>query len=424
MKKYLVIVILLLLTTAASPQKVLDKIIAVVDNEIILQSELDFQVNQFAYTRKVDPSTPGLKNQVLNSMIEEKLAYAQANIDSIIITDEEVSARIDYQIDYLKQQYGSTEKIEQMYGMSIEKIRRELNDDVRKSLMIQRLQEKNFGMVEVSRREVEAFFEDYKDSIGVIPEKVTISHIFRNPHQSDKLKAKYRAKAEAILDSVKAGVDFAELALRHSEDPGSASQGGDLGFVKRGVFYPEFESAAFALEQGQLSEVIESPVGYHIIQLVEKRGESIHTRHILVKIKNDEQADFAVIDFLNDVRDSIQRKANDFKYYARKYSEDKETAVFGGELGTFYLNQLDKNLLDIVSKLKQGEISYPRRIEFGPDNYGYHIVYLQERVAQHTASLDRDYAEIKRLAEEYKKQRLYSSWIESLKDKIYWEVRI
>jgi peptidyl-prolyl cis-trans isomerase SurA len=154
MKKYLVIVILLLLTTAASPQKVLDKIIAVVDNEIILQSELDFQVNQFAYTRKVDPSTPGLKNQVLNSMIEEKLAYAQANIDSIIITDEEVSARIDYQIDYLKQQYGSTEKIEQMYGMSIEKIRRELNDDVRKSLMIQRLQEKNFGMVEVSRREV------------------------------------------------------------------------------------------------------------------------------------------------------------------------------------------------------------------------------------------------------------------------------
>jgi peptidyl-prolyl cis-trans isomerase SurA len=424
MYKSLIFFLFILAAAAVYPQKVLDKIVAVIDNEIILQSELEFQVNQFAYMRKVDPNTPGLTSQVLNSMIEEKLAYAQANIDSIIISDEEVNSRIDYQIEYLQQQYGSREKIEQLYGMTIEKIRRELNDDVRKSLMIQRLQEKNFGYVDVSRREVEEFFTQYRDSIGVIPEKVTISHIYRNPRQSEGLKLKFRQKAESILDSIKAGRDFAELAMRHSEDPGSAAQGGDLGFVKRGVFYPEFESVAFALDPGQLSEIVESPVGYHIIQLIEKRGESINTRHILVKIKNDEQADYAVIDFLNDIRDSIQRKENNFRHYARMYSEDKETSVFGGELGTFYLNQLDKSLLDIVSKLKQGEISYPRRIEFGQDNYGYHIVYLQERVPQHTADLDKDYVEIKKLAEEYKKQRLYSRWIETLKDKIYWEVRI
>jgi peptidyl-prolyl cis-trans isomerase SurA len=424
MKKSFLFLFLILVTSAVYPQKVLDKIVAVVDNEIIMQSELEFQVNQFAYMRKVDPATPGLKDQVLNSMIEEKLAYAQANIDSLIISDEEVNQRIDYQIEYLKQQYGSREQIEKMYGMSIEKIKRELQDDVRKSLMIQRLQEKNFGFVDVSRREVEAFFRDYRDSIGVIPEKVTISHIYRNPRQNEALREKYRLKAQSILDSIKAGADFAELARTHSEDPGSAEQGGDLGFVKRGVFYPEFESAAFSMDQGQISEIVESPVGFHIIQLVEKRGESIHTKHILVKIKNDDQADFAVIDFLNDIRDSVLRKVNDFKYFARKYSEDKETSVFGGELGTFYLNQLDKNLLDIVTKLKQGEISYPRRIEFGADNYGYHIVYLQERVPQHTADLEKDYTEIKRLAEEYKKQRLYSRWIDSLKDKIYWEVRI
>jgi peptidyl-prolyl cis-trans isomerase SurA len=424
MKQSLIFFLLLLFTALLYPQKTIDKIVAVVDKEIILKSELDFQVNQFAFSRKIDPATPGLREQVLNSMVEEKLAYAQADIDSIIITDEEVNSRIDYQLEYLQQQYGSREKIEQLYGMSIEKIRRELNDDVRKSLMVQRLQEKNFGYVDVSRREVEEFFREYRDSIGVIPEKVTISHIYRNPRQSEQLKAKFREKAEAILDSIKAGVDFAELAKRHSEDPGSAEQGGDLGFVKRGVFYPEFESAAFAMDAGELSGVVESPVGYHIIQQLEKRGESVHTRHILIKIKNDEKADYAVIDFLNDIRDSIVRKENDFKYYAKKYSEDKETAVFGGDLGTFYMNQLDKNLLDIVTKLKQGEISYPRRIEFGPDNYGYHIVYLQERVAQHPADLEKDYTEIKRLAEEYKKQRLYSTWIQTLKDKIYWEVRI
>jgi len=414
----------LLLIASAYPQKVLDKIVAVVDNEIILQSELDFQINQFAYTRKLDPATPGLKAQVLNSMIEEKLAYAQANYDSITVSDEEVSSRIDYQIDYLRQQYGSREKIEQMYGMSIEKIRRELDDDVRKSLMIQKLQEKNFGMLDVSRREVEEFYQEYKDSLGVIPEKVTISHIYRNPRKSESIKIKYRQKALALLDSIKAGADFAELAKRHSEDPGSAVQGGDLSFVKRGTFYPEFESAAYALKEGEVSGVVESPVGYHIIQLLEKRGESIHTRHILIKIKNDEQADYAIIDFLNEVRDSVLRKVNTFKYFAKKYSEDNETAPFGGDLGTFYLNQLDKNLLDIVTKLKQGDISYPKRIEYGPDNYGYHIVYLLERVPQHTADLTADYTEIKRLAEEYKKQKLYASWIEKLKDKIYWEVRI
>ncbi len=422
MKKIFLIIILV--TPVLLSQQVLDKIVAVVDNEIILKSELDFQVNQLAYNRKIDPSTPGLKDQVLNSMIEEKLAYAQANYDSIVVTDEEVNSRIDYQLDYLQRQYGSREKIEQMYGMSIEKIRRELSDDVRKSLMIQKLQEKNFGMVDVSRKEVDDFYYKFRDSIGIIPEKVSISHLYRNPRKTESIKAKYRKIAEDLLDSLKAGADFAELAKKYSEDPGSAVQGGDLGFVKKGVFYPEFESAAFALNDNQISDVIESPVGFHIVQLLEKRGESVHTRHILIKIKSDEQADYDAIDFLNEMRDSVVRNVNTFKYYAKKFSEDTETAPFGGDLGVFYLNQLDKNMLDIVSKLKQGEISYPKRIEYGTDDYGYHIVYLQERVQQHPADLEKDYNEIKRLAEDYKKQKMYSEWISKLKDKIYWEIKL
>ena len=226
------------------------------------------------------------------------------------------------------------------------------------------------------------------------------------------------------MDSLNEGADFSELAKKYSEDPGSASQGGDLGFVKRGVFYPEFESVAFSLEVGQTSGVVESPVGFHIIQLIEKRGESIHTRHILIKIKADDQADLKTIDFLSEIRDSIVKGYGTFDDYAKKYSEDKETAVFGGELGTFYLSQLDKTLLDVVSKLKEGEISFPRRIEYGPDNYGYHIVYLEERVPQHSADLEKDYTEIKKLADEYKKQDKYKEWIKELKGKIYWEVRL
>ena len=422
MKKIILLAILLSISSYA--QEVLDKIVAVVDNEFILKSELEFQTNMVAAQRKIDPNSPGLQKQVLNAIIEEKLIYAQANFDSIIVTDEEVASRIDYQINVFQQQYGSIEKIEQMYGMSIEKIKRELRDEIQKSLMIQKLQEKNFASIEASRREVESFYNTYKDSIGVIPEKVKISHIFNNPKASSINKEKYRQFAKAILDSIKNGSDFAELAKKYSEDPGSAVQGGDLGFVKRGVFYPEFEAVAYSLEPNQISDIVESPVGYHIIQLLERRGESIKTRHILIKIKLDEQADLNTISFLTDVRDSIIKKVAPFSYYAKKYSEDKDTAPFGGDLGTFFIGQIDKQLLDAVAKLKDGEIGFPRRIEYSEGNYGYHIVWLEKRTLPHLANLDLDYPEIKKLAEDNKKQKKYSEWIEKLKEKIYWDVRI
>ena len=277
---------------------------------------------------------------------------------------------------------------------------------------------------QATRREVEEFFETYKDSIGNIPEKVNIFHIFQNPKAGEKLKKKFYDKAVALLDSIKAGKDFSELAKKYSDDPGSAAQGGDLGFVKKGVFYPEFEEAAFKLNVGEISGVVESPVGFHIIQLLEKRGESINTRHILVKIKADEDADLQTIDFLSEIRDSILQGLGTFKEFAKKYSEDKETAPFGGELGTFYISQLDKALLDAVGKLKEGEIGFPRRLEYAPGTYGYHIVWLKSRIPQHKANLNDDYTEIKKLADENKKQKEYEEWIDNIKSKIYWEVRI
>jgi len=417
--------VILFAGTLSAQEVVIDKVVAVVDNEIILQSELEFQISIFASQRGMDPGSTELKRQILNSMIDEKLVYAQAELDSIIISDGEINQRIDYQINVLQQQYGSISKIEEMYGMSIEKIKRELREDVRKNLMVQRLREKNFAPVEASRREVEDFFYTYKDSLGMIPEKLHIYHIFRNPKTSDRLKKQYKDFAQAVRDSiVNQGANFEDMAKKYSEDPGSKAFGGDLGFVKKGVFYPEFEAAAFSLEVGEISNVIETPVGYHIIELLERRGESIHTRHVLIKFKTDESADLETITFLTEIRDSVIKGVNSFQFYARKYSEDKETAPFNGDLGTFYINQLDKNLLDIVSKLKEGEISFPKRIDYGQGVYGYHIVFLESRVPQHPPSLEEDYTELKRLADEYKKQKQYDEWVASLRDKIYWEVRI
>lgn len=423
MRPFIFIIVLIVCQNLFSQQQV-DKIAAIVDNEVILLSEINFQTNLLASQRKLDPNDPSVKEHVIKLLVEEKLLLAQALIDSVVVTEDEVTRQLDYQLEMFIQQYGSRDRVEQIYGMPFEKIRRELRDDIRKNVLVQKMQEKKFGFIESSRREVEEFFEVYKDSLGVIPEKVKVAHIFRNPKTSGELKKKYFEKASKLLDSIKNGADFASLAKEFSDDPGSAAVGGDLGFVKRGVFYPEFEAAAFALSEGEISQVTESPVGYHIIQLLERRGESIKTRHILIKIKADDEADLAAIEFLTDIRDSIVRLKTPFSELAKKYSDDKETAVFGGALGTFYLNQLDKNLLDAVSKLKEGEISFPKRIDYSADTYGYHIVFLEKKIPQHKPDLEIDFTDLKKLSEEYKKQRLYSEWMEELKSKIFWEIKI
>lgn len=418
------IIILIFICVSINAQQVLDKIVAVVDKEIILKSELDFRASYEAAQRNIpEPDSSMLKN-ILMQMIEEKLLYAQAELDSIVVTDEQVKSQLDYQINYFIQQYGSQEKLEQIYGMPVEKIKRALREDTRKNIMAQMLQQKKFGEVQISRKEVEDFFELYRDSLGIVPEKYEIAHIFQNPKTGERARKKAIELANKLLDSLKKGADFAELAKKYSDDPGSASQGGDLGFVKRGVFYPEFEAVAFSLAPNQLSGIVESPVGFHIIQMLERRGESIHTRHILIKLKSDDESDLKAIEFLNELRDSILSGKNTFEYYAKKYSDDKESAKFGGLLGTFEANQLDKSIMDQIYKMKEGDISFPKRMEIDRNNYGYHIFKLIKRIPQHKANLELDYDEIKKLAEYYKKQKLYKSWMNELKEKIYWEIRL
>lgn len=418
------IIIMIFAASQMFAQQVLDKIVAVVDNEIISKSELEFRANYEAVQRNLNPSDSTLLKNILLQMIEEKLLYAQAELDSIVVTDEQVKSQLDYQINYFIQQYGSQEKLEQVYGMPVEKIKRVLREDTRKNLMAQMLQQKKFGNVQVSRKEVEDFYDIYKDSLGVVPEKFEIAHIFQNPKTGERTRKKTLEFANKILDSLKKGADFAELARKYSDDPGSAAQGGDLGFVKRGVFYPEFEAVAFSLAPNQISGIVESPVGFHIIQMLERRGESVHTRHILIKMKADYESELKAIEFLNEIRDSILSGKNTFEYYAKKYSDDKESAKFGGNLGTFEASQLDKSIVDQIYKMKEGDISFPKRIDIDKNTYGYHIFKLIKRIPQHKANLDLDFNEIKRLTEYYKKQKLYKDWMNELKQKIYWEIRL
>jgi peptidyl-prolyl cis-trans isomerase SurA len=255
-----------------------------------------------------------------------------------------------------------------------------------------------------------------------VPDEVELAHIYIKPKPSAQAKDAARQKIQGLLDSLKAGADFAALAKRYSEDPGSAPQGGDLGFVRRGVFVKEFETAAFSLSENQLSGIVETDFGFHIIQLLERRGDAVHVRHILVRVEQSKSADDEAIALLDSLR-TRALKGESFAELAKKYSVRKETSIIGGDLGTFELDQLDKETYAAVSPLKPGEISPPTRLVEG-SSYGYHILLLKKRTPAHAMTLEGDYHRIESLAINYKRTKDYQRWLEELRRKFYWQIQL
>ena len=411
----LVILCLVMGATAASGQ-VLDRIAAVVGDQFILESEVAAQMQFFILNNKIDPKTPGLRDEVLQNMINEKLIVERAIDDSVVVTDDEVQQQLDEVIRQRVAQVGSEARLEELYGMPIARIKREYRDEMRRNILANKLQQQRFGASQISRRDVEAFFAKYQDSLGTVPAEVELARIYVEPKFTDAQKGAARAKLQLLLDSLHAGVPFADLAARHSQDPGSASSGGDLGFVRRGQFVREFETAVYALKEGEISPIVETKFGFHIIQLVERRGDAVHARHILYRVERTQANSDSAIVVLDTLRARVLAGAS-FAELAKKYSEDKETAIIGGNLGTTDLDHVDKNLAAVIDTLKEGQISAP-----APLGEGFQIVLMKRRTPAHPVSLDEDYHRLETLALNFKRSREYTQWIEELRKGIYWRI--
>src|SRR5512142_476407 len=394
-------------TALQAQPEVLDRIVAVVGREYILQSDLNAQTDFYAFTNHIDASTPGLRQQVLDAMVNEKLILTKALEDTtLVVRDEDVTAQLDALIADRVRQAGSEQRLEELYGMPVSKMKREFRDDMRRQLLAAQLWDMKRNGITASRREVEEFFAAYKDSIQLVPEEMEIYHIFKLPKVSDQAHRQVMEKARRILDSIKAGGDFADFARRYSEDPGSAQAGGDLGFARRGQFFKEFEEAIFSLKENQLADIVETPVGLHIMQLLERRGESVHARHILLRIdRTPADADSAKA-FLLHLKDTVLHHGANFGDLAKLYSDDKETAPLGGYLGRFAVAQFDEALLKAVSALKEGEITDPLEIEYGTAR-GYHIVQRKRRIPEHKISLTDDWKRVEQLATAFKRNQEY-----------------
>jgi len=412
-----IIIMLFSCVVKAQPEAVIDRIIATVGNDVILLSDLEKTYMQYS-AQGVRMEEFDMKCEILEELLFQKLLKYQAVLDSVDISDQMVEGELDRRMRFFVSQIGSEEALEKYFQKSISAIKDELSENIYNQLMSETVQRKITENVHITPAEVNAFFRNIpKDSLPLVGSEVGLSHIVIIPKVTDEEKLETKQKLEKMRSEITSASDFRSKAVLYSQDPGSAKKGGDLGSVRRGELYPEVEAVAFSLAEGEISEVFESRAGYHIVQLIERRGERVNLRHILLKPTPSPYTLVATEKQLDSIATLIMSGAMTFEEAARKFSDD-ESKTTGGVMvnpysGTnrFPIEQLDVGLFMVIDKLKVGEISRPVSMQTEEGKNAYRIIRLQRRTEPHTANLKDDYQMIQEAALEDKKNRIISDWI-------------
>jgi peptidyl-prolyl cis-trans isomerase SurA len=413
----------LVATTAFGQDGSMERIVAVVGKEIILQSDVAGQLEVLAQRNPgINRNDPAVRTMVLDMLINERLVMSKAMEDSIEVTEDEITQQMDMRLQMLIQQFGSEQRLESLYGMSLARIRREFREEIRKQLLATKIREEKFRSVKAGRADVEEFYQRYRDSLPVVPTKLDLYHIVKYIKASDTQKKEAFDLALRIRDSIVSGGSFADFARRYSADAASAVNGGDLGFAERGKFVPAFETAAFGLQPSEVSQPVESPFGYHVIQLIEKRPTSVNTRHILIRVgQSDEDKEKAQNELL-----ALKRRVQageDFEKLAREFSDEKTSSGFGGAMGQVEIGRLPDELKAMLTTLPDKGMTDPLPYAADPTNPGFHIIYRKLLLPEHPPTVKEDYKLLEQMATIEKRQRLEQQWIEELRRTMYWEVR-
>jgi peptidyl-prolyl cis-trans isomerase SurA len=411
----------------AQPSKssMVDGLVAVVGDKIILKSDVESEyANWIAQGNDPDPD---MKCIIIDQLLTNKLMLRQAELDSLEVSEEEIEGQIDRRMRYFISMIGSREKLEEFYGKSILEIKEEFRPQIKEMVLAQKMQEQITQNVTISPREVQAYFAKVPaDSIPYFDAEIEIGQIVLFPEIGPVQKEFTIEKLGDIRSRILKGENFTTLALLYSEDPGSAKEGGSLGFFGRGEMVPEFEAVAFKLKPGEISSVIRTKFGYHILQLVERRGDRVHCRHILIKPPvGNRELDGARIR-LDSIRKEITAGNLDFTAAVRKHSEDEESKQNGGMLmeansgsSTFTINQLTPDVYFAIDKLKPGEMSDPQPYSAPDGSRGFRVFYLKSRTSPHQANLDTDYARIQNAALSMKRIETVQAWFMKTKVKTY-----
>jgi peptidyl-prolyl cis-trans isomerase SurA len=412
-----------------TPGTVLDEIVAVVDDGIILRSEVDALASQMA---RGGPVSPEVWSRALDEMVDERVLAAHARLDTtLVVSEDQVNQQVNQRIAALAAELGGEEQVAAALGRPIELVRSDLREPIRRQLLAQQVLGRRLRDLQVSPQEVRAFFEAIPPAERpAIPAIVRVAHVVLKPTADSTAEARARALAAAVRDSVLAGTPIEELAARHSQDPGSAERGGRYdGFNLRDLV-AEFAAALGALEPGGLSQVFRTDFGYHVARLNTRRGDIVSFNHVLVPVDLTSQDAGPTLARLNVLRDSIVTHGVAFEAVARRHSEDPYSASRGGYVADprtgdrdLRAEALGPQWTAVLDTLEVGEVSGPAPVQLLDGSPAYHIVLLQRETAPHPLGLETDYVLLSQYALQEKRQRERDAWLRDLRERVLIDIR-
>jgi peptidyl-prolyl cis-trans isomerase SurA len=396
----------------------IDEVVAVVGKNYILLSDVENSYLQMRLQGGITGSESTTKCQIIENLLFEKLMLHQAELDSIEVTPDQVDSELDRRMRYFINQFGTQEKLEKFYDKSVVEFKSELRDVILQQMKIEKVQGNITEKTKVTPSEVKTFFKSVPlDSIPLVGSVVEVSQIVKKPPISPAEKFEVKEKLKKLRDRVVNGESFEAMARLYSEDPGSAKLGGDLGLHGRGELYAEFEAVAFKLKPGEISDIVETEAGYHIIQSIERRGDFVRVRHILLRPKVSPVALAEAKVFLDSVALLIRTDSISFENAVKKFSTDPSKNNNGLLInpytgsGDWPVDQLDPKVFFVVDKIAVGEISQTVVMEDEKGEQAYRILKLNKRTQPHRANLSEDYDQIQNWALQMKKQEAIKKWI-------------
>src|SRR5210317_1091964 len=400
---------------AQAQPKTVDGVAAIVGGDIILKSEIEEQYDVF---NRQNFGESVSYCEVFEELLFQKLLIHHAEIDSVTVGEDEVEANMDRRIQQLIMQMGDQQKLEEFYEKSVVEIKEEMRTLIKEQLVAQRMQMTIVEGIEVTPSEVRSFFENLpQDSVPLINAEVEISQIVKYPEVSKEAEDEVIDKLAGLKERIENGTSFSSMAILYSEDPGSNKKGGEYKGIQRGVFVKEFEAVAFNLRKGEISDPFKTEFGYHIVQLLEKRGEELDLRHILIKPKLSQEDLTEAKNFLDSVSVAIANGEMTFEEASRRFSDDEQTRFNGGQMSNFQsgnnkfeVSQLDRGLFGLISTLENDEISEASFYRTEDQREAFRIVRLDANYEPHKANLDLDFARIKGFALQQKQAKTVEDW--------------
>ena len=417
-------------------RQVVDQIVAIVGDNIVLKSEVDQMVRRMMQQNRNASYSKDMWMQALDQLVNEQvLAEAARRDTNIVVTDEQVSQRLDMQIEQLKQRAGGEEQLESYYGKSIIEIKEDFRSTFRDQLLASQIRSQKLQDIDVTPSEVRQWFERIpQDSLPRLPETVRLAHIVRYPTIDPDAKQEAREIITTIRDSiVNKGASFEEMARQFSDDPGSAEQGGQIADLELNAFVPEFAAVASQTPIGEVSQIFYNSThkGYHILRVNKREAGTVNLNHILIRVDQSRSDGTEALEYLSAVRDTLQNQDVPFELMARRHSEEERSAKNGGRVldpqsgvRDLVLQRLGPSWRRTVNSIEEGDVSQPTEVQLLDGENAFHIVLLQRRLPAHRVNLDQDYERIRQLALQDKRQRIFQEWITDLREDVYVDVRI